>query len=160
MYGMHTKRRDTRMGDGIIRETSCKKLLDCPYITEKEFASSFCKGWCEGYVWNEQTLPSKPEYFSKTQLRMMLDKIDTSVYDVSEYEGSCINYVAGMASYVAQHNEEHKEAPLILSKELVDLAKKLDNIDFTDFKETFLYYADLRAKMRGFFKRIGDNLFE
>lgn len=121
---------------------------DCPFQKEEGFGANVCKGYCEQYTWDRKSLPDKPEYFSKTRLRMIIQQVPLTEDYVDQIVAEMFGYLDG----ILELQEESGNPPL--TRSLHDLVKKMENMDFSDYQATYFFYADFRKEVREYIDKI------
>lgn len=131
----------------LALEFSCSNIEKCPMKELENFEDSLCKGWCSHFVWNAKDFPSKPEFFSKTQLRTMVEKLGDG--DLIKVKQTCWNLTEGITALAGENKN------ILLPKNLYLAFKKLKayteekNDKFLDW---FLVLADIRDGLRVFLR--------
>jgi hypothetical protein len=116
-------------------------------MEEVDWTDSQCKAWCEWFCWDGKTYPSKPEFFSKSQLRKVVETLgEGSIVKVS---AECWNYTEGLLELLKEDSD------IILPKNLRDSLEKLhqysDNSE-ASFLNWYNLLADIRSGTRVFLR--------
>lgn len=133
--------------EGVF-EKSCTQLLICPYRNKEDFHPDQCRGWCEGYAWNEKTLPVKPEFFSKIQLKQMTRKIPLTEENVKNLDEELVHFLDGIVEL------QNQAAKMPLTQELYADIKKMQEINKDEYEEIYLLYADFRSHLRDYIRKV------
>jgi hypothetical protein len=133
--------------DDLILELSCSEIGHCSLMEEKTWTDSSCKAWCEKFSWNGKDFPSKPEFFTKSQLRKVVETIGDG--DKEELKEKSWHYAEGIMDLLKEHDD------MLLPKLLKDSLEKLQkysedkSVSYLDWLNMF---ADLRVGIRTFLR--------
>lgn len=133
--------------DEMALEFSCSKVDNCPISGSKDFDETMCKAWCEHFAWNKKSMPSKPEFFSKTQLRMIVETLGDG--DIDKIKNSSWSLAEGVVTLAGEYDN------IMLPKDLIVALKRLkentesNNEVFLDWLNTL---ADIRLGLRTFLR--------
>ncbi len=133
--------------DEMALEFSCSKVDSCPISGSKDFDETMCKAWCEHFAWNKKSMPSKPEFFSKTQLRMIVETLGDG--DIDKIKNSSWSLAEGVVTLAGEYDN------IMLPKDLIVALKRLkentesNNEVFLDWLNTL---ADIRLGLRTFLR--------
>ena len=133
--------------DDLALELSCSEIKHCSLMEEKTWTDSSCKAWCEKFSWNGKDFPSKPEFFTKNQLRKVVETLGDG--DKEELKEKSWQYAEGVVSLLEEYNN------ILLPKLLKDSLEKLqeyskdETVSYLDWLNMF---ADLRVGIRTFLK--------
>jgi hypothetical protein len=133
--------------DDLILELSCSEIGHCSLMEEKTWTDSSCKAWCEKFSWNGKDFPSKPEFFTKSQLRKVVETIADG--DKEELKEKSWHYAEGIMDLLKEHDD------MLLPKLLKDSLEKLqkysedESVSYLDWLNMF---ADLRVGIRTFLR--------
>ena len=133
--------------DEMALEFSCSRVDNCPISGSKDFDETMCKAWCEHFAWNKKSMPSKPEFFSKTQLRMIVETLGEG--DFKDLRFKCWSLTEGITSLVNEYED------VILPKDLSVALRRLQ--EYTEKgNEVFIDWlnvlADIRLGLRTFLR--------
>lgn len=133
--------------DEMALEFSCSKVDNCPISGSKDFDETMCKAWCEHFAWNKKSMPSKPEFFSKTQLRMIVETLGDG--DIDKIKNSSWSLAEGVVTLAGEYDN------IMLPKDLIVALKRLkENTESNN--EVFLDWlnvlADIRLGLRTFLR--------
>lgn len=126
-------------------EKSCSYVNNCDLIEKPGWSPVDCKGWCEKYTWDEKTIPTKPEFFSKNQLRRIVKAVGEG--DKEVLMGLCRGYADGVLEIAVEQPEV--VFPLDLKRALIFLGELTEKED-TTYLDWLNLLADLRAGVRTF----------
>lgn len=133
-------------------ERSCVNVNNCKRLEQEDFDEERCRGWCPDFAWDNKTIPSKPEFLTKAQLRTILtDSPNIGTKEDKEELNQKITGLFNLATYVL---ESKKAQNLCLSPDIILALQKCSDDDQKDFTISFLLYTDLKSKLRAFLKRI------
>lgn len=133
--------------DTSLLELSCKNILGgCPYREGEalqHFHHTYCKGWCDHYTWDEKNYPNKPEFFSKSQLRKIVEKLGDG--DSQQLKDLCWEYANGVVEMV------EGDETIIMPADLRIALKRLTELpEETSYFNLLVLYSELRLAIRAF----------
>jgi len=136
----------------LVLETSCAQVKNCRFQDLPDFKEENCRGWCQDYVWDGKSIPSKPEFFTDIQLKTILKKIPEAL--TKEELKSLEEKISNLFSYCLFLTSEKE---LWIPEDVIEILNKLKVIgsinDDKKFKRAYLLYADLRTKLRIFIQK-------
>ena len=133
--------------DDLMLELSCSEVEHCSLMELPSWKDSNCKAWCENFSWNLKDFPSKPEFFTKNQLRKVVETLGDG--NKEELKEKSWHYAEGIMDLLKEHDD------MLLPKLLKDSLEKLqkysedESVPYLDWLNMF---ADLRAGIRTFLR--------
>ena len=138
------------MEEEYFFENSCSNVNACSLLKENGFDDSICKGWCEQFSWDGKTFPSKPEYFTKNQLRRVVETegvvSEETLYSI---KCECWSYMEEVSQLLLDHKEV--TLPTLLFESFNKLKKFTDDGQESPL-EWVEIYAEIRSGIRNFLK--------
>lgn len=133
--------------DDLMLELSCSNVEHCSLMEGITWKDSDCKAWCEKFSWNSKSYPSKPEYFTKNQLRKVVETLGDG--NIEEIKANSWRYAEGVMELMKEYDG------ILLPKILKDSLEKLKSysedvtVSYLDWLNMF---ADLRIGIRTFLR--------